>query len=63
MRVPLKGIASATKMLASGERVTYHYAWRGGPKLRGEPGPPEFIQSYEKAHRERHTPTPRSSSR
>jgi integrase len=58
MRVPLKGIASATKILASGEKVTYYYAWRGGPQLRGQPGSPEFVQSYEKAHRERHTPDP-----
>jgi integrase len=58
VRVRLKGVASATKMLASGERVTYYYAWRGGPQLRGQPGSPEFVQSYEKAHRERHTPDP-----
>src|SRR6478672_3298580 len=58
MRVPLKGIASATKILASGEKVTYYYAWRGGPQLRGQPGSPEFVQAYEKAHRERHTPDP-----
>src|SRR6476619_7856031 len=58
MRIRLKGIATATKILASGEKVTYHYAWRGGPKLRGEPGSPEFVQSYEQAHRERHAPSP-----
>jgi integrase len=58
MRVPLKGIASATKILASGEKITYYYAWRGGPQLRGKPGSPEFVQSYERAHRERHTPDP-----
>jgi hypothetical protein len=56
MRVPLKGISSATKILASGGRVTYYYAWRGGPQLHGKPGSPEFVQSYEKAHRERHAP-------
>src|SRR5215467_15966746 len=58
MRVSLKGIASATKILASSEKVTYYYAWRGGPRLSGNPGSPEFIQSYEKAHRERHKPDP-----
>ena len=26
-----------------------YYAWRGGPKLRGEPGSPEFINSYNDA--------------
>ena len=37
MRVNLKGIASATKVLASGEKVTYYYAWRGGPRFDGLP--------------------------
>jgi integrase len=58
MRVSLKRIASATKILASGEKVTYYYAWRGGPRLSGKPGSSEFIQSYERAHRERHAPDP-----
>src|SRR5262245_11721666 len=56
MRVRLLHIASATKVLASGEKVTYHYARRGGPRLKGEPGSPEFILSYEQAHRERRSP-------
>jgi integrase len=56
MRVKLPHIASATKVLASGEKVTYHYAWRGGPRLRGEPGSAEFLLSYEQAHRERRSP-------
>lgn len=29
MRVNLKGVASATKVLAAGEKVSYYYAWRG----------------------------------
>jgi integrase len=58
MRVKLKGIASATCTLASGERVTYFYAWRGGPRLIGVPGSPEFLKSYEAAHRNRRTPDP-----
>lgn len=49
MRVQLKGIASATKKLADGTRVTYYYAWRGGPRLIGEPGTPEFVASYNAA--------------
>ena len=56
MRVKLPHVASATKILASGERVTYYYAWRGGPRLDGEPGSAEFIQSYERARRERRSP-------
>ena len=58
MRVKLKGIASATCTLASGQRVTYFYAWRGGPRLVGLPGSPEFLASYEAAHRNRRTPDP-----
>jgi integrase len=58
MRVRLKGVASATKRLASGEKVKYYYAWRGGPQLLGKPGSPEFVQAYEQAHRERKQSNP-----
>lgn len=51
MRVTLKGIAKVT---AKGR--TYWYAWRGGPRLRGEPGSPEFLASYNEAIEERRTP-------
>jgi hypothetical protein len=46
MRVVLKGIDSATKRLADGSTRTYYYAWRGGPRLEGEPGTPDFVASY-----------------
>src|SRR5262245_13702534 len=49
MRVRLKGINSITKKLADGTWRTYWYAWKGGPPLRGEPGTPEFIASYNEA--------------
>lgn len=49
MRVRLRGINSITKKLATGERVTYHYAWKGGPRLEGKPGSPEFVASYNAA--------------
>lgn len=49
MRVRLKGLASATKRLADGSKVTYWYAWRGGPRLEGAPGSPEFMASYNRA--------------
>jgi integrase len=49
MRVRLKGINSITKKLADGTRRTYWYAWKGGPPLRGDPGSPEFIASYNAA--------------
>ena len=49
MRVRLKGINSISKRLATGERVTYWYAWKGGPRLDGKPGSPEFVASYNAA--------------
>ena len=49
MRIRLKGINSVTKRLADGRTVTYWYAWKGGPALRGDPGSPEFIASYNEA--------------
>jgi hypothetical protein len=49
MRIRLKGLNSITKRLADGTRRTYWYAWKGGPPLRGEPGTPEFVASYNAA--------------
>ena len=33
MRVNLKGVHQVQRTLATGERVTYCYAWRCGPRL------------------------------
>jgi hypothetical protein len=49
MRVRLRGINSYTAKLADGTTKTYWYAWKGGPRLLGEPGTPEFIASYNDA--------------
>src|SRR5262249_9120267 len=49
MRVNLKGIHSAHATLADGTKIVYWYAWRGGPRLYGEPGTPEFMASYNAA--------------
>jgi integrase len=49
MRVRLKGINRAAMRLADGRVVTYYYAWKGGPRLRGKPGSPEFTDSYNEA--------------
>jgi integrase len=57
MRVDLKGIHAAHVRLADGTKKIYWYAWRGGPRLRGEPGTPDFIASYNEAVGQR-TPTP-----
>ncbi len=49
MRVPLKGINRVVKRLADGRTEVYYYAWKGGPRLRGKPGSPEFHASYNEA--------------
>jgi integrase len=49
MRIRLKGINRVPKRLADGTSKTYYYAWKGGPALRGEPGTPEFVHSYNEA--------------
>jgi len=59
MRVNLKGIHSAHAVLADGTKIIYWYAWRGGPRLRGGPGTPEFIASYNEAAAQR-APMPES---
>lgn len=53
MRVKLKGLNQSRKKLADGTTVTYYYAWRGGPRLEGKPGSPEFMESYNLALEER----------
>lgn len=49
MRVRLKGLNRVSKRLADGSRVTYYYAWKGGPRLPGKPGAPEFIAAFNEA--------------
>jgi len=48
VRVLLKGVHT----VRNGDR-TYHYAWRGGPRLTTSPGSPEFIAAYNDAHASR----------
>src|SRR5690242_8871194 len=49
MRIRLKGINSVKKKLADGSVKIFYYAWKSGPALRGEPGSPEFVASYNEA--------------
>ena len=56
MRVRLKGINSKTKVLADGTKRTYWYAWKGGPRIEGLPGTPEFMASYNAAVSTRKAP-------
>lgn len=49
MRVRLKGLNRVSKKLVDGSRATYYYAWKGGPRLPGKPGDPEFVVAYNEA--------------
>jgi len=44
IKIDLKGVA---KVNSKGR--FYYYAWRGGPRLTGRPGTPEFVASYNAA--------------
>ncbi len=48
----MKGVHRVTKRLASGEVAVYHYAWRGGPRLPGEPDSAEFLTALAAAKAE-----------
>ena len=56
VRLNLKGLHCSKPPKGNGR--VYWYAWRGGPRLRGEPGSPEFMASYHKAVETRRTPDP-----
>lgn len=49
MRINAKGINWTVAKLADGSTKKYWYAWKGGPRLQGEPGTAEFIASYNAA--------------
>jgi integrase len=49
MRVDLKGLHWTLAKLADGSTKIYWYAWRGGPRIEGEPGTPEFVANYNAA--------------
>ena len=51
MRVHLKGIHSVRS-----KGCVYHYAWRGGPRIKAEPGSPAFMREYQEAHAARQRP-------
>jgi integrase len=54
--VRLKGLNRNRKRLKDGSFIVYWYAWKGGPRLDGEPGSPEFIASFAAAVKERKAP-------
>lgn len=54
----IKGLHKVPVRLANGWTKVYWYAWRGGPRLAGEPGSPEFKAAYDAAIRaQRQSPT------
>jgi len=56
VRVRLKWLNSVRKRLADGNYRTYWYAWKGGPRLPGKPGDPDFIAAYQLAVTQRVIP-------
>jgi hypothetical protein len=56
MRVQLKGVHLVRTRLADGKVAVYYYAWRGGPRLSGAPGSPEFVRSFHEARAARKHP-------
>jgi integrase len=52
VRLNVPGVHRVTKRLASGEVAVYHYAWRGGPRIPGEPGSAEFLAALAAAQSE-----------
>mgnify|MGYP000663312536 CR=1 FL=1 len=53
--VQLKGVHVVRAKTKAGDAV-YHYAWRGGPRLKGKPGTAEYVRSFHAAHESRKSP-------
>lgn len=54
----MKGVHIVTKKLATGERRTYFYAWRGGPRIEADPDDDEaFMLEFLRHTRRREAPT------
>lgn len=53
---PYPQLNRVTKRLASGRRVTYFYAWKGGPRIDADYGSAEFAAQYRDAHASRTHP-------
>lgn len=60
LRVTLKGVHTVRRKLADGSVRVHRYAWRGGPRLEGEPGSMEFMASYNRAIESRKALPPES---
>lgn len=53
MKRPFKGLHIVRKRLATGEIETYHYAWRGGPRLKAEYGSQAFHAAFVAAYNQK----------
>lgn len=42
----MQGVHKVKVKLANGERVIYHYAWRGGPRIMSKPDTREFMAEF-----------------
>lgn len=54
--VRLKGLNRVATRGRDGRPVVYWYAWKGGPRLEGEPGTAAFIDAYNRAVAARRAP-------
>ena len=54
--VRLKGLHKVQRKLADGTYRVHYYAWRGGPRVEGEPGTSEFMANYNRAIQNRRVP-------
>lgn len=46
VKVKMQGVHRVRKRMTTGEVVTYHYAWRGGPRMICAPDTPAFMAEY-----------------
>lgn len=53
MRIRLVGVHKVKAKLASGDTVTYYYAWRGGPRINAKPNTRAFGAEYHRLTRAR----------
>lgn len=52
-RHKLVGVHEVRRRLASGEVVLYRYAWRGGPRIKSDPGTREYLLEFAELTKDR----------
>lgn len=53
MDVKLVGLHIVKAKLKDGTKVVYHYAWRGGPRMKSKPGTNAFVQEFARLTKDR----------